>query len=202
MTLQSPTPPQSGPWTTPPTPMHLEQLAAARRRSTKIRRAIATATFSAWTTALFAGLTMLCSVTSPLGFALGAGMAVVSYVEFKGVGHLKRLDRAAPTWMAKNQIVFGVILFLYGAISLWQSLNAPLPPEVMSDPLVAQAYGRDLGELSKLIYTAVYGSVMLAAILGPGLTALYYRTRVRFIDEYLKETPQWILDLQRAGMNV
>ena len=60
----------------------------------------------------------------------------------------------------------------------------------------------DYDELIRWIVIAVYGTVMTIAIIGPGLTALYYYTRTRHIDAYIHQTPQWILDLQRAGMSV
>jgi hypothetical protein len=59
-----------------------------------------------------------------------------------------------------------------------------------------------IGNMSTLIFTCLYGSVMLVAIIGPGLTALYYFSRKKYLQAYVANTPQWILDLQRAGMQL
>src|SRR5689334_14635311 len=101
-----------------PTPEHLAQIAAARSASAKIRRATNVALTGGWVTGTFAAITIVSSLTSPVALALGVGMAFVSYFEFHGAGELKRLEPRAPKRLALNQIAFGVLLFLYSAISL------------------------------------------------------------------------------------
>src|SRR5262245_36864870 len=120
------------PWQTPPTATHLAQITLARSRGTKIRRASLCALISGWTLAVFAFLPMLFSITSPDGLILGTGMAIVSFIELRGAGELKRLDSTAPRRLALNQAALGVMLFLYGAYRLWLGLNdpSPLPPEL------------------------------------------------------------------------
>jgi len=189
------------PWTSAPTPEHLEQIATARRLGIKIRRAVNVATFSGWATGLFAGLSLLVSAAgdrSLPGLGLGMGMAVVAFVELRGAGEIKRLDRTAPRRLAINQIAFGALLFAYGAISLWSSLHAAPSPELAE---ISRSLP-GLGDLEKSIYVALYSGVMVIAVIEPGLTAWYYSSRARFIDAYITQTPQWILDLQRAGMSV
>jgi hypothetical protein len=193
----------ASPLNSPPTREHLEQIAAAKQLSTKIRRAIAVSAFSAWTTAIFGVLTFLSSLpfASIIGAALGAGMIVCAYIEFQAGGELKRLDPRAPKKLAVNQLAFGAMLFLYGAYSLWTRLHQPLDPMLTSTPELAE-YQDLIGDMSRLIFTCLYGSVMLVAIIGPGLTALYYFSRKKHLQAYLANTPQWILDLQRAGMQL
>jgi hypothetical protein len=184
--------------------MHLEQIAVAKKRGKKIRRALGVATLSAWTTAVFGGLTVIFSITSPVGLLLGAGMCIVAFIEFRSVGELKRLDATAPRRMAINQLAFGVMLFLYGAINFYTSWRAT-NSEILSDPQIAQLSPEvaDMaGKWERGITMAVYAIIMLAAFLGPGLTAWYYNTRTRYIKDYVSQTPQWILDLQRAGMSL
>ena len=38
------------------------------------------------------------------------------------------------------------------------------------------------------------------AVFGQGGTALFYLSRRRHVEAYLRDTPQWIVDAQRAGM--
>jgi hypothetical protein len=191
------------PWNTAPTPMHLEQVTQAKSRGAKIRRATIVATISGWGTGIFAAITLLTGLLDPITMFLGIGMAVVSLIELRGAGEIKRLDPAAPRRLALNQLAFGGLLFAYGAISLWTALHQPSQAMQLAgnDPQVARMIG-DIDAITRLVYIAVYGGVMLAALLGPGLTSLYYSTRGKHIAEYIRQTPQWILDLQRAGMSL
>ena len=47
-----------------------------------------------------------------------------------------------------------------------------------------------------------YAMVMVVGIAEPGVMALYYHRRGKMLQAYVQTTPQWILDLQRAGMSV
>ena len=183
--------------------MHLEQIAAARKLGVKIRRAVGVATFSGWTTAVFAMLTLFMGFTSLYGFLLGAGMAFVSLFEFRGASEIKRLDRTAPRRLAINQLAFGAMLFAYSGISLWSMVHDPSEiTKLLGESGADRETQQMVSDLARTFVFAIYGGVMIAAILGPGLTAVYYYTRLKYIDAYVKQTPQWILDLQRAGMSV
>lgn len=195
----------AAPWTTPPTPQHLAELDTARRLGAKIRRAAGAAIFSGWSTAIFAFLTFLVGAASFsfIGSLLGMGMAIVALCEFRGAAGIRKLDPIAPRRLAINQVIFGALLLAYGAISLWMVLSNPseLAGEIGKYPEL-RGYVPEITELARLIYIAVYGGVMLFAIVGPGLTAWYYDSRRRYIEDYVKNTPRWILDLQRAGMSI
>jgi hypothetical protein len=43
----------------------------------------------------------------------------------------------------------------------------------------------------------VYGTVIVLSIIFQGLTACYYFTRRKYVEAYVRETPQWVLDVQR-----
>jgi hypothetical protein len=62
------------------------------------------------------------------------------------------------------------------------------------------AMGRDIDQITRTIGLMVYGGLAAVAIFGQGGTALYYWSRRRFVEAYLKETPRWIIDAQRAGL--
>lgn len=181
------------------TPAHLEQLAAARRLSAKLRTAAVVAGIDGWSMVVFAVLTLLCGFTSLGGLVMGLGIGVVAALELRAAAALKRLDQQAPRRLAMNQIALAVLLFGYGAISLWQTLHSAHPLSGVGE-LVG-----DLGPYEAVIRSimaATYAAVMAAAVIGPGLMALYYRSRARILQTYLAQTPQWILDLQRSGMSL
>ncbi len=184
-------------------PEHLAQITAARATGAKIRRASAVAMTGGWLTGTFAALTILTSLNSAIGLFLGTGMAVVSYFEFRGSGELKRLTLGAPRRLAINQIAFGVLLFVYAAVSLWQSIHSPSPllAEAGNDPELRNMLA-GFEDIGRSITALVYYTMMFAAVVGPGLTAWYYASRAKYLEAYLRDTPPWILDLQRAGMSV
>lgn len=214
MTQPSQTP---SPWTTPPSQQHLADIAAAKTLGARVRRTYVVAMFSAWTLAIFAGLSLavppIFGVFSQLlgesapgitSYIPGVVLAVIAYVEFKGAAGVKRLDLRAPRMLALNQLVFAILLFLYGAVSLWTNLSdtAWIQSMLVSDADTADMLGIDFEALARMIIVILYGGVMLAALLGPGLTALWYATRRKHMQAYVSQTAKWILDLQRAGMSI
>ena len=91
------------------------------------------------------------------------------------------------------------MIFLYGAFELAQSVRHPESIiNTGSDSQAAQMLV-PYQNLVQLVVIAFYATVMFVAILGPGLTAVYYYSRVKYIDAYLQQTPAWILELQRGG---
>jgi hypothetical protein len=132
---------------------------------------------------------------------LGAGMLAIAYVEIRGAKRMRALDPAAPKMLAWNQVVLGSLLFAYAIFSLWRiySGHTELAQQLDKYPELAAVAG-DIEGLAKLIGLLIYGTLMAVAIFGQGGTALFYLTRKKHIDAYLRETPQWILDAQRAGM--
>jgi hypothetical protein len=181
---------------------HIAQIAIARKSSAKIRRACSVAKFSGVTTAVFAALTIVFSLTSLTGLLLGMGMAIVSIFEFRGVSEFTRLDPTAPKRLAINQIAFATMLILYSAVSYWNYVHSPEQlSAVVSDRQVADMID-EFKPLINSIMAAVYIGVAIAALIGPGLTAVYYYSRKRYIEDYIANTPQWIQDLQKAGMSL
>jgi len=56
--------------------------------------------------------------------------------------------------------------------------------------------------LTTLVMQCVYGALIVVAIFGQGGMALYYHFRRRSAESYTKQTPEWILMMQRAGVSV
>ena len=92
-------------------PEHRAQIVAARKLGGKLRAAGIVAAVDGWTLGVFAVLTILFSLTSPVALILGAGMLAVSYFELRGSGDLKRLDLRAPRILTLNQFALGTMLF-------------------------------------------------------------------------------------------
>ncbi|WP_428940915.1 hypothetical protein [Fontivita pretiosa] len=187
---------------------HLQQIAAARQLGRKVRRAVNVARINGWISAIFAAVTLLSASRSVSAMVLGAGMAVISYVEFHGARGLERLDLSAPRRLAANQLALALLLFGYAAMCLWMSLSSPsellsaeMAQAVAADPQLAGMMA-PLQDLVRQIHILVYAILMIIAPAGPALLALYYLSRRRHIQACLQQTPQWIVELQRAGVRV
>jgi len=186
------------------TPEQLQQLASARQLGRKVRRAIRTATFSSWTIAIFGGLTTITSLFDPAGLLLGLGMCWIAWREFRGAAGLRRLDPEAPRLLAWNQIYLGLLLFAYAAWGLYHALSGPafgMDPAIAASPDLAAAM-KPFEGLARMISLAVYVTLGLVAIFAQGGTAWYYASRAKYVQEYVRQTPAWILQLQRAGMGL
>lgn len=193
----------ASPTVTAPSPQHLEQIAAARKRGKAIKRCASTATFSAWTMAIFGACTVLGSIGSWVGMALGVGMCVLSHFEFKGARDIRRLDINAPKRLARNQMILCAALLIYSVVSLWTALSGPseIDKALGNDQALKQMVG-SVTEVERSITIGLYTLVGVAAILGCGGAALYYNSRRKHIEAYVRETPPWITQLERAGMSV
>ena len=193
----------ASPAVTPASPAHLEQIAAARKRGRSIQRCASVASLSGWTIAIFGALTVVTSIGSLIGMALGVGMCLLSHFEFRGAKEIRRLDPTAPKRLARNQLILGALILIYSVGSLWVALTQPseLEKSLGNEAQLNSMVG-SIRDFERTAYIALYGTMIVAAVIGCGGTALYYARRKHLIETYVQETPHWILELQRAGMTV
>lgn len=183
---------------------HLAQITAARKLGARLSRAAGVAKFDGWTIGIFGAITLLSSIGSILGMVLGTGMAVLAFFQLKAADRLSQLDETAPGLLARNQIILGALLFIYGSISLWMAINNAAPLSSSSSemgPEIAQMLA-PYEKMAQVMYEAVYVGVMALAIVGPGLTALYYYRQRKNIAAYRSSTPAWLISLQQAGVKL
>jgi len=192
----------AGPANSPLSPEHLAQLEASNQRAKKIRRAAAVATTDAWLSAIFAALTLLSAIFSPVSAILGLALAVIAFNSFRGAKRLRQLDPSAPHFLACNQIALALALVTYAACSLYAAAHASsnlLSSATSAGPDVEKALGDlHLDRLYWLASLALYGTLIVGTVLAQGLAAIYYATRKKHIDAYLAATPGWILQLQKT----
>jgi hypothetical protein len=189
----------------PLTPEQIAEIARARELYRKVRRATGVATFDAWATATFAGLTLLVTLMSfsLTGLLVGAGMAVVAWNGFRGLKMLKALDPEGARVLGWNQILLGSVLFLYAAWNLVAIATGA--PGSMFGSLKDQLEGLDTTQIESVVRSIaylVYGSLALFAIIAQGLTSLYYFSRGRYVRDYVEKSAGWVLQMQRAGFSL
>jgi hypothetical protein len=188
----------------PLSPENVAQLKQARDQGKKLRRAAGVATFSAWSMAVFAALTLPLSLVFGLwNLVFAVVLGLTAAFEFRGAAGLRRLDVRAPRLLMLNELALGMLLACYGAWQLIASLTGPNPyaAAIASNPDLREMLG-PIGELARSASIALYGSVIAVGVLyQPGM-AIYYATRGRQLKTYLQTTPPWIVDLQRSGVSI
>ncbi len=175
---------------------HLEELAKARKRAKKIRRAASVAAFSGWSTLGFGLLTLPFGIFSTVALLLGIALSIIGFVELKGRTQLLSFNPKALKHLALNQVAFACVLIAYAGWSLYSGLTSP--SQIAS---VAGTQGmaglENIESLEHLLTLAIYGGLILGTIIFQGGAALYYATRSKYMRRYINNTPQWVLELQR-----
>jgi hypothetical protein len=182
---------------------NLRELATARQSLRKVNRAISVARFDGWTIAIFAGLTLLMGITDPTNILLALCLGTVAYVELSGAAKLRRLDPSAVRMLGFNQFGLAGLLTVYALWRIHVELHGGgfLASLVAQDPADAQALGPYMN-LGRSIVFMFYGSLIAVAVVGMGGMAWFYFSRRKYLDAYLGNTPQWIIDMQKSGLSL
>ncbi|HEV8378827.1 MAG TPA: hypothetical protein VGP99_08245 [Tepidisphaeraceae bacterium] len=182
------------------TPQQLRELASARAAHKYVRRAIAVATFDGWTIAVFAVASCLCGIGSISSMIVGVALGGLAYIELRGASQLRRLDETAPRRLGINQILLGTLLAVYSIWQIYQELHGPSPYAAITqaDPHM----GRRIEDMARSLTVAIYGCLIMFAIVAQGGAALFYFTREKYLRDYRQHTPAWILQMQQTGVMV
>jgi hypothetical protein len=125
-----------------------------------------------------------------------AGLAAVAYNEFRGRDRLLAFEPSGATLLGWNQLGLLAMITVYCAWMIYTSLLGPLPISADTRSALEQL-DFDLSQF-RYMYAAFYGLVIFLSVIFQGLNALYYFTRRKHVEAYVRETPQWVRDLQRA----
>jgi hypothetical protein len=177
----------------PLSPEQQEELALANARAQKILAATKVATFNGWTIGAFAAITLLFALFSLTALVIGVALAIVARNEFRGRGLLRRFDARGPQLLGWNQVGFMTLIIAYSVWSIYGALTNPLPQLEELEAVLGTTE-----DLITNLTVAVYAVVIVLTLLFQGLNARYYFARIKLVQEYLEETPAWIIDLQHA----
>jgi succinate dehydrogenase/fumarate reductase cytochrome b subunit len=77
--------------------------------------------------------------------------------------------------------------------------EGPFAAELKTKPELRAAFASldGMDQLYRVLIAAVYGTVIVLSVVFQGLNAVYYFTRRKHVSDYVRETPDWVLDLQR-----
>ncbi len=191
------------PVTDPPlSDSHQKALRAASLRAEPIRRAARVATFNAWTSAILAGLSAPFALFSVAGAAVFVALALVAWNEFRGRRRLLAYDPTGPTLLGWNQLGLLAVISLYCLWALCTNLWGPssIASQLEASPELTAAIGSTDGleALDRTVAIAFYGSVIALSAIFQGASAAYYFSRRKYVETYVRETPAWVIDLERA----
>jgi len=185
-----------------------QALALANERLKKVRRAAGVATFNGWVTGFFAFCSALFLLTSfgVVSVLVTIGLTIVAINEFRGRKQLVRLNPNGLKLVGWNQTFFMSMIVAYCGWQIFKGLTGPSSfddPEIRS--LLQQMYSlkqEDLDlmkEMSTFLTCLIYGLVIILTFVFQGGNAIYYFRRRRMLVQYLDQTPQWIVQVQRAS---
>jgi hypothetical protein len=132
---------------------------------------------------------------SPTSFLVGVGLDVVARNEFLGRTRLRSFDPSGLELLWRNQLGFMALIIVYCAWSLYGAIVRPAS-EIAE---LVELLGDGAGDLVRSLTLILYGAVIVATAIFQGMNARYYHVRVGRVREYLRETPQWVVDRQRSA---
>lgn len=181
----------------------------AERRRRVIFRAGGLAAFNGWSLIFFAALTILIS-HDPLSLTLTALFGFAGYRELRGRKLLRQLNPAGPALLGYNQILLAAIVVAYCGWCIASALLLPHPEISQASSLIVSKQDMSLlpagyrqhiqfwqSHVSEIV-AGIYGLVILVSLITQGLMAVYYFTRQSALRAYLEDTPEWVVDMQRA----
>ena len=171
------------------------ELRDAKERAGSFLGAARVAAFNGWSVGFFAVVSILFGLFSLTSFLVGVGLAFVARNEFVGRARLRSLDPSGLELLWRNQLGFMSLIIAYCVWSIYRTVAAPTPP-IMAD--LTELLGEGVGNLVQSVTVMLYALVIAATGIFQGLNAWYYFVRVSMIRDYVRDTPQWVLDLQRA----
>ena len=160
----------------------------AEKRHRAIKRAARVAALSAVSTLGFAAIGVIITIFdfSLWSLIITVGLAVIGGIEFRGHQTLLRAEPAACRTLALNQLAFFALITVYCLCQMITFSARDMPSELreLLDP-----------EMMRHLPTfvcAFYAAVIVGSLAFQGGLALYYYTRRRQVEAFVRETPDWV----------
>ncbi len=185
-------------------PLTLDQrreLSDAKQSAKKIRNAARVASFNGWSIGIAAAVSAPFALFSTTGLLMTVGLAIVSYNEFRGRKRLLRFDPAAAKILGWNQLALLAMIVVYCLWMLYVGLvgESSFVAQMEAQPELQAALGSldEIGGLYDSLVVVLYSSIIVGTVVFQGLHALYYFSRRKYVQAYVRDTPEWVRDVQR-----
>jgi hypothetical protein len=136
------------------------------------------------------------------GFVIFVGLALVAWNEFRGRRQLQEFNPAGATILGWNQLGLLGLITAYCLWAIYSNLwgGESIEAQMRANPELAAAMGSlsNVGDLVKPIVLGFYGVVIALTAIFQGGNALYYFSRRKYVEKFVRETPAWVIDLQRV----
>ena len=176
----------------PLSPEQLDTLAAGMARARKIQGAARLAAFTGWTLLAFGVLSFLLTFFSLTGLLVGCALGTVAWNELEGRKLALRFRPEGPRRLARNQLWFLGVIVVYCLWAIYKSWFHPLPETAQVEDLLELGPG-----FVATATSAFYGLVMVVGVAYQLGMYRYHKARVRMVEEYLAETPPWVIEVER-----
>lgn len=184
--------PETPPEDAPLSDAQMEALAEGMARAGRIFRAGRVAAVTGWSVVAFGGLSLLFGLLSPRGVLVGGALLWVGWNELEGRTMLLRLDPAGAKRLARNQLWLLAVVALYCTWAIYRSQSQAIPEASELEPLLGLPQGF-IADAEAAFYALV---LALAALFQWGMYR-FHRARVALVEVYLRETPGWVVEVQR-----
>ncbi len=185
------------------TPAQRHELEEAGRRAKKVRRAATVAAFNGWSMAILAVLSAPFAFGSLVGLVIAAGLGALAWNELRGRGRLLHFDPLAPALLGWNQLG---LLALVSGYCVWQILTtlfggSAIAAEIQANPELRELLGsgEEFEAFLRPLVVMFYGLVIALSVAAQGVNAWYYFSRRKHVEAYLRETPEWVVELKRVA---
>jgi hypothetical protein len=162
-------------------------------RARKVRGAARLAAFTGWTLLAFGVLSFLLTFFSLTGVLVGCALGAVGWNELEGRKLVLHFRPEGPRRLARNQLWFLGVIVLYCLWAIYKSWFHPLPEAAQVEDLLELGPG-----FVATATSAFYGLVMVVGVAYQLGMHRYHKARVRMVEEYVAETPPWVIEVERV----
>ncbi len=178
----------------PLTPEQKRELEEAKERIRPLLKAVRRTRLNTWSLGIAAALTIAFGMSSVSALLLGIGMAVATWYEHRGGALLRRFDPKGPRLLGRNQLGLMAEVVVY---ALWEIYKAKVHPD--ADLAQMEVLGGDTAGLITSLTIIMWVAVIATTGLLQGFMARYYFKRGPMAEAYVRDTPAWVIELQRAA---
>jgi hypothetical protein len=186
-------------------PESLAELKTARAAMKKIRRAILSARIEGYSIAIFGALSFAFSIGNFWDMFVSAILTAIGIIEINGASKLARLDLRATRILTFNQLALAALILLYALWKIYGQLanpNAALAGLSPSDVQSLDQFGvTGALDMTRQIMIVIYSGLIVAA-LAEAVMALYYHSRAAYVRQFIAQTPEWIVTMQKNGVSI
>jgi hypothetical protein len=177
-----------------------QELSSAKQGVKIIRNAARVASFNGWSIGITAAMNAPFALFSTTSLLITLGLAVVSFNEFRGRRQLLRFDPSAAKELGWNQLALMTMVVGYCLWMLYAGLfgAGTFAAQMQAQPELLAALGSmdEMGALYDSLIVIFCSSVIVGTVLFQGLNSLYYFSRLKHVQAYVRDTPEWVRDVQ------